>query len=210
MKTQSLLQNKSTSLAMHFRSGKVYRREDLVPYSTSIDRELHQLVASGRLKKPAKGLYYVPRRTAFGDAPPADAEMLTAFLKDKNFLNFNPSVYNSLRLGTTQLYNKTIVYNHKRHGIFKLGNREFDFRVKLRFPLSKQVTTEYLLVDMLNNLDELAEDADMVLVALRRRWNEFDGSRMKKSLEDYGSAVTRRTMKKLFSELVDNQTERDI
>lgn len=52
----------------------------------------------------------------------------------KNFLSFNPSVYNSPRLGTTQLYNKTVVYNHKRHGQFKLGNRTYDFRVKHRFP----------------------------------------------------------------------------
>jgi hypothetical protein len=34
------------------------------------------------------------------------------------------------RVGTTQLYDKTVVYNHKRHGNFSLGGRKFDFRVK--------------------------------------------------------------------------------
>ena len=34
------------------------------------------------------------------------------------------------RVGTTQLYDKTVVYNHKRHGSFSLGGRKFDFRVK--------------------------------------------------------------------------------
>lgn len=207
MRAQLSSQNKATPLAMHVRAGKVYRREDLVPYSTSVDRELQQLVAAGRLTKAAQGLYYAPRKSVFGDAPPAEEEMLEAFLKDKNFLSFNPSVYNSLRLGMTQLYNKTIVYNHKRHGKFRLGNREFDFRVKHRFPLTNQVTSEYLLVDMLNNLDELAEDEDQVLAIARRKLAQFDTKKLQKSLQDYGSAATRRLMKSWLNELAATKPE---
>lgn len=44
--------------------------------------------------------------------------------------------------------------------MFKLGNRTFDFRVKPRFP--NELSTEFLFVDLYNNLDELAEDADEV------------------------------------------------
>lgn len=194
-------------LVQRIRVGKVYRREDMVQWSNSIDHDLQQLVAEGRLKKPAQGLYYVPRKTDFGDEKPPVEEMLAAFLKDKNFLFFNPSIYNSLRLGTTQLYNKTIVYNHKRHGKFKLGNREFDFRVKLRFPLRDKVTNEYLLVDMLNNLGELAEDDTMVLAAARHKLMEFDVKKVQKTLQDYGSAATRRLMKKWLSELDATQVE---
>lgn len=201
MRTQLTSQNKASPLSQHLRAGKVYRREDLVPYSTSVDRELRQLVAAGRLTKAAQGLYYAPRKSVFGDAPPAEDEMLAAFLKDKNFLSFNPSIYNSLRLGTTQLYNKAIVYNHKRHGKFRLGNREYDFRVKHRFPLPKQVTSEYLLVDMFNNLDELAEDEDQVLAIARRKLAKFDARKLQKALQDYGSAATRRLMKSWLNEL---------
>lgn len=43
-----------------------------------------------------------------------------------------------------QLYNHTLVYNHKRYGVFCLGNREFDFRMKSRFP--KKLTSEFLYV----------------------------------------------------------------
>ena len=200
-------QSKATPLAQHLRAGKVYRREDLVPYSTSVDRELQQLVAAGRLTKAAQGLYYAPRKSVFGDAPPPEGEMLAAFLKDKNFLSFNPSVYNSLRLGTTQLYNKTIVYNHKRHGKFRLSNREYDFRVKHRFPLSNQVTSEYLLVDMFNNLDELAEDENQVLAIARRKLAEFDVRKLQKALQDFGSAATRRLMKSWLNELGTAQSE---
>ena len=192
MKTHASSPSKATPLAQHLRAGKVYRREDLVPYSTSVDRELQQLVASGRLTKAAQGLYYAPRKSVFGDAPPAESEMLAAFLKDKNFLSFNPSVYNSLRLGTTQLYNKAIIYNHKRHGIFMLDHRHYDFRMKHRFPLPSQVTTEYLLVDMLNNLSELAEDDAMVLERAQKKLNQFDAKKLATALADYGSVATKK------------------
>ncbi len=207
MRAQLSSQSKATPLARHLRAGRVYRREDLAAYSTSVDRELQKLVAAGRLTKAAQGLYYAPRKSVFGDAPPAEEDMLAAFLKDKNFLSFNPSIYNSLRLGMTQLYNKAIVYNHKRHGIFRLGNRDYDFRVKHRFPLPNQVSSEYLLVDMLNNFDELAEDEDHVFPIARRKLSQFDAKKLQQALQDYGSAATRRLMKNWLSKMEVTQVE---
>jgi len=156
MSSRSSVAHNVSLLDKHVRAGKVYRREKLLPYSTNIDRELQRLVATGTLRKLAQGLYYKPKMNFFGEVPSEENDLLAAFLRDKNFLSFNPSIYNSLRLGTTQLYNKTIVYNHKRHGQFRLGKRTYDFRVKHRFPKPFQVTPEFLLVDMLNNLAELA------------------------------------------------------
>lgn len=182
----------SNLLSRHVRAGKVYRREDLLPYSNSVDRELQRLVSAGTLRKLAQGLYFKPKTNVFGDVPPDEKDLLAAFLRDKNFLSFNPSVYNSLRLGTTQLYNKTVVYNHKRHGQFKLGNRTYDFRVKHRFPKPAQVTPEFLLVDMLNNLSELAEDEVDVLDHAQRKLASFDQKLLRKMLEEYGSVATKR------------------
>lgn len=182
------------TLDQHVRVGKVYRREDLQPFSTSVDRDLQRLVAAGTLRKLAQGLYYKPRKNAFGEVPPEERNLLAAFLRDKNFLSFNPSVYNSLRLGTTQLYNKTVVYNHKRHGQFELDRRIYDFRVKHRFPKPAQVSPEFLLVDMLNNLGELAEDEAHILDQAQRGLYRFDQKRLRKVLAEYGSAATRRRM----------------
>jgi len=182
----------SNLLSRHVRAGKVYRREDLLPYSNSVDRELQRLVSAGTLRKLAQGLYFKPKTNVFGEVPPDEKDLLAAFLRDKNFLSFNPSVYNSLRLGTTQLYNKTVVYNHKRHGQFKLGNRTYDFRVKHRFPKPAQVTPEFLLVDMLNNLAELAEDEMDVLDHAQRKLASFDQKLLRKMLEEYGSVATKR------------------
>jgi len=182
----------SNLLSRHVRAGKVYRREDLLPYSNSVDRELQRLVSAGTLRKLAQGLYFKPKTNVFGEVPPDEKDLLAAFLRDKNFLSFNPSVYNSLRLGTTQLYNKTVVYNHKRHGQFTLGNRTYDFRVKHRFPKPAQVTPEFLLVDMLNNLSELAEDEMDVLDHAQRKLASFDQKLLRKMLEEYGSVATKR------------------
>jgi hypothetical protein len=200
MRTQLPTQSKATPLVRHVRAGKVYRREDLVPYSSNVNRELQQLVAQGSVQKLAQGLYYKPKKNVFGDVPPSEDDLLAVFLKDKNFLSFNPSVYNSLRLGTTQLYNKTIVYNHKRHGVFELDQRLYDFRMKPRFPKPTQVTSEYLLVDMLNNLSDLAEDEEQVLERAQRKLNQFDAKKLNKALVDFGSAATKRRVNAWLSQ----------
>jgi hypothetical protein len=134
----------------HLRPGQVYRREDLTRWSTSVDRHLKQLVENGVLRKLSGGLYAYPRKTVFGQAPAKDSKVVGAFLKDDRFLLASPNAYNSLGVGTTQLYDKTVVYNHKRHGDFVLGGRKFAFRVKPAFPSS--LTKEFLLVDLVNNL----------------------------------------------------------
>src|ERR1035441_6970616 len=73
-----------------------------------------------------------------------------------NFVVTSPNAYNQLGLGTTQLYNKRVVYNQKRHGTFPLGNRMVTFERRLNVP--RQLSPEFLLVDLVNELDDLAED----------------------------------------------------
>ncbi len=174
------------------RAGQVFRRKDLAGQHPSIDRELGRYLREGKVCKAAQGLYYVPKKTPFGEAPPAQAALVAKFLEDDRFLLFNPSSYNSLGLGTTQLYNTTVVYNHKRHGKFKLAGLEFDFREKPNFPNARQVNREFLLVDMLNNLDQLAEDAQAVLKAVQAKLGSFDNLQLQKAVKAYGSARTRR------------------
>lgn len=177
-------------LARMLHAGKVYRREDLAQVSNAVDRHLCELVSGGVLKRLAQGLYYVPKKSVFGILPPDDQELVATFLRDKDFLVFSPSSYNTLGLGTSQLYNKTLVYNHKRHGIFSFGNRQFDFRVKPRFP--KKLTPEFLLVDAINNLDELAEDKNQVLQMVERKLSGFDQGKLKRAVSDYGSVATKK------------------
>lgn len=192
-RSRSLLREGAAHLASELRPGRVYRREDLARLSTAVDRHLRELVASGKLKKLAQGLYHAPKSSGFGPLPPDDEQLVGSFLRDKDFLAFSPSAYNAVGVGTTQLYNRTLVYNHKRHGIFKLGNRQFDFRVKPRFP--KKLTPEFLYVDLLNNLNELAEDRETVLRQARGKLTSFDSARLQRTADSFGSVATRKRLR---------------
>mgnify|MGYP001199940480 CR=1 FL=1 len=190
------LRGATAHLVDKLQAGHVYRREDLARLSNAVDRHLHELVSMGKLRKLAQGLYHAPKQSKFGPLPPADEEVVKGFLRDKDFLIFSPSSYNAVGLGTTQLYNRTLVYNHKRHGVFRLGNRQFDFRVKPRFP--KKLTPEFLYVDLLNNVDELAEDRDAVLAQARNKLQSYDLARLQQAVNNFGNMATRKRIREWF------------
>ncbi|MBO9101743.1 MULTISPECIES: DUF6088 family protein [unclassified Rhizobium] len=181
---------KLQTLKKHLRAGKVYRREDLVQWSSSIDRHLQQLLAEGYLTKLSTGIYHRPKQTAFGKAPAVDNALVEAFLKDDRYLVTSPNVYNSLGVGATQLYNRTVVYNHKRHGTFTLGGREFEFRKKPALP--KTLTREFLLVDLVNNLDQLGEDSERVLARVKERALQGNRSALARAVKQFGMVRTRK------------------
>jgi hypothetical protein len=189
----SSLRGATAHLADTLKAGHVYRREDLARLSTAVDRHLRELVSMGKLQKLARGIYHAPKQSKFGLLAPADEDVVKAFLRDNDFLVFSPSSYNMVGLGTTQLYNQTLVYNHKRHGIFRLGNRQFDFRMKPRFP--KKLSLEFLFVDLLNNLEELAEDRDVVLTQARNKLPSFDRDRLQAAVDSYGNMATRKRLR---------------
>jgi len=186
--------NTLESLKRHLKPGQVYRRADLEQWSKSVDRHLQSLVNEEALQKMSPGLYYCPTKASFGEVPPEDEELVRAFLKNNDFLLTTPNFYNALGVRTTQLYNKRVVYNHKRHGTFKLGGKVFDFRLKHKFPV--RLSKEFLYVDLLNNLNDLAEDREEVLqytkektleerVPMRRFINSYGGERTKKMFNDW-------------------------
>ena len=108
----------------------------------------------------------------------------------------SPNAFNALGVGVTQLYNETVVYNAKRHGRFELGGRSFDFRVKPHFPAG--MSEEYLLVDLVDNLDRLAEDHDAVLQHVMKRAGRMDKKALEKAVRAFGG----RRAKRVFEPLV--------
>lgn len=186
-------------LKRHLRRGSVYRRSDLERWSSSVDRHLKQLLTEGTLQKMSQGVYYYPKETVFGAAPPDESALVRSFLKDDEFLITSPNAYNALEVGTTQLYNKRVVYNHKRHGEFDLGGRKFFFHMKPKFP--KNLSPEFLLVDLVNNLDTLAEDKEMVLSKAKEKAGKLDLAKLKRTVSAYGGAKA----KKVFSSVLEGQ-----
>lgn len=183
-------------LAHHLKPGHVYRRDSLVSHSTAIDRDLLRLVQKGLLEKVAAGLYYKPRTSRYGDLPPKDELLVKAFLRDDQFLLFSWNEYNALGLGLTQLYNRVVVYNHKRHGVFKLGNKEFDFRRPARgFP--DKLTPAFLVVDLLNNLNELAEDGEEIKTKIKSRLSSSLFRQVCQCARKYGKVSTNKFLAEL-------------
>src|SRR5574343_476497 len=184
--------NKLETLKSQLKRGQVYRRADFTNWSTAVDRHLKALVEEGTLKKVSPGVYYYPKQTVFGEAPADEMTLVRTFLKDDRFLLTTPNLYNSLGVGTTQLYNSKVVYNHKRHGDFKLGNRTFSFRIKPHFPY--KLSQEFLLVDLVNHLDQVAEEPHLVLENVRRKTSAMNRTKMKRTVKDYGTEKTKRLL----------------
>ncbi len=178
-------------LASHLKTGRTYRREMLVPFSKAIDRDLMKLTQQGILEKVGSGLYYKPATSRFGNLPPRDEELIKHFLRDNVFLLYSWNQYNTLGLGLTQLYNRLVVYNYKRHGLFQLAEKTFDFRRPARgFP--KEVTVEFLLVDLVNNLNELAENTQAIKIQIKERIAKFNSKKLAYYVKSYGKVATQR------------------
>jgi len=184
-------------LKTHLRRGKVYRRAELSEWSKSVDRHLEELLKAGTLQKVSPGVYYYPKTSVFGNVPADESDLVTTFLKDDRFLLVSPNFYNSLGVGTTQLYNKKVVYNHKRHGTFRLGNRDFDFQMKHHFPL--KISEEFLVVDLANNLDHLAEDTNEVVSKLLVKASQMPPRKFRQAVLKYGSARSKKLFKSFIS-----------
>ncbi|MNK21259.1 hypothetical protein D3C87_395120 [compost metagenome] len=187
---------KIDNLHKNLKRGNVYRRADLARFSSAVDRHLAEMVGDGTLLKLSQGLYYFPRQSAFGPVPPDEATLVKSFLKDGEFLITSPNAYNSLGVGTTQLYNKRVVYNHKRHGEFELGGTRFSFVAKPRFP--KKATPEFLLVDLVNNIGNLAEDPELMMRQVQSRALSMDAVKLKQAVRSYGGVKA----KKIFAPLL--------
>jgi hypothetical protein len=190
---KSYLYTAMEALKQIIKPGRVYRRSELEFYSTAVDRHLEQLTKAGVLKKLRQGLYYAPKESKFGSVPPKDKELVQQFLKDKSFLLLSPNAYNSLGLGSTHLYNVTWVYNHKRRGAFTLNGKSFLFKIKSAFP--EDLSDEFLVVDMLNNLAELAEDSSVIVGNLLTKIQSYNLSKVMTMTQLYGTGGTKQLVR---------------
>ena len=75
-------------------------------------------------------------------------------------------------------------------GHFRLGGRKFEFRRKPSFP--KKVTEEFLLVDLMNNLDQLAEDEQSVVSRVKEKSERLNGKSLKHAAHEFGTVRTRK------------------
>jgi hypothetical protein len=189
-------QAKDQALLIKMKVGQVYRRSDLVKHSSAVDRYLNKLVVDNKVLRVSPGLYLRPKGSLFGVLPPDDNQLVASFLKDDRFLVNSYNNYTQLGLGLTQLYNNQVVYNYKRHGEFELGGKQFYFKRLPRFP--SQLSKEFLLVDMLNNLKNLAENELQVVDSFLKNKEKFDSKKVLLMSKQYGRPRTRKLLEKTY------------
>lgn len=193
MKTTSSPQK----LLNELRYGNVYRRQELALLSRSVDRDLNRLTKEGNLKKVGPGLYLYPKESRWGELPAETKNLAKSFLKTSDFLIVSNDDYNTLGLGMTQLWNEVRVYNKKRHQKVTLGNIQFDFQIPFNgYP--RQLTPEFLLVDLMNNLDNCGESPSAVKEKLTLSVNKFNKVLLLKLSQRHGKLAT----KKYFDQLL--------
>lgn len=127
--------------------------------------------------------------TRFGPAQPDRHALLRAFLGGEEFVITGPPVWNSLGLGSTQMFAHPLVYNRKRTGLFDLGGRTFDLR-RVRFPDWPGV--EWFVVDLLENLASVGLDRTETAALLAARIAEgvFDKDALIRMAARYGTKAT--------------------
>lgn len=183
-------------LKKHLVPGKTYRRCDLAELSSNVDRHLKSLLAEGSLKKLSRGLYAAPKVTVFGEAPPEEDALLRAFLKDDRFVVYSTSQFNSLGIGSTQLYNTRVVFNRKRTGTMVVGGRNYTFHLWREAP--KSLSKEFLVVELLNRLNDLAEDRTSLLKNLGSKLNGLDSRKLGLAAKRFGTLSAQKKLKELL------------
>ena len=186
-------------VGVHMVPGEVYWRAELVRYSKCVDRDLKRMVDAGKIKKLWRGAYYRPEVLSFGKARPLFNKIMTAFLRDDNFLLTSLDAYNSLNVGTTQLYNEHIVYNKKRSGRMKVCGQNCYFIRNRDFP--KKPTLEFHYVDLINNMDMLAEEQGTVKALAAKNVSELDTDKVRCAARTYGKAATIKFFDQLYQDL---------
>ena len=122
MKTTDYIKHKIDSL----RSGYVFTYKDLlddVNNKDAVIKALNRMVSSGRIAKLAKGKYYKPEGSVFGNLQPNQKQVVKDLLEKNNkvigYLT-GYSIYNQLGL-TTQLSNTIQIGSNDVRAVFKRG-----------------------------------------------------------------------------------------
>jgi hypothetical protein len=175
--------------SMNLQPGRVYRTRELGEWAANAPRLARRLVDDGQLVPLAHGLFACPKRSRFGVVPPTEQEIMRGFLEDAPFVFTGPERWNALGLGTTAQFATPLVYNTKRSGLFKLGNRHFLLR-RVAFPTPTPV--EWFVVDLLEHAGEAAASAADIAQALTRRLSDgaFDAQTLRSMARAYGTRAT--------------------
>jgi hypothetical protein len=178
--------------------GRVYRTRVLAAWGANAPRLAKRLVREGALLQLGHGLFAHPRTGRFGPVPPADDEIMRAFLDGGPFLFTGPERWNALGLGSTAVFSAPLVYNTKRSGTFEFGGRQYLLR-RVAFPEAPAL--EWFVVDLFENADQAGvarrELVSGLTRALARR--AFNRQKLREMAQRYGTKTTQALVESAIS-----------
>jgi len=123
-------------------------------------KALNRLAASGRIVKLAKGRYYKPEQSPFGELPPSQYQVVKDLLETKGkVLGYftGLSIYNSLGL-TTQVGNVIQIGRNEIRSSFKRGRYTISF-VKQKNRITRENIPLLQLLDSLRFIKKIPDSS---------------------------------------------------
>lgn len=105
---------------------------------------------------------------------------------------------------STNYHKKSHAYNHKRSGDFTLGGKRFTFRLVPAYP--HELSKEFLLIDLLNNLKRLPDNTGLVRRNLKSHLSEFNLKAVRECLARYGRPASRTALEKAYGKTAVKQS----
>lgn len=191
------------SVPIHLVPGRVYRTEDFLRRTQNPTRLAARLVAEGRLERLGHGLFFAPRMTRFGAAPPSADELLRALLKGDRYRITGPERWNALGLGATAISPNLLIYNRRRTGTFTLGGLRLELR-RVEFPT--QDSAEWYVIDLLENLERAAAKPDRIELGLTTALaaGRFRKGRLLELANRFGTRRTRERVERALTTASDS------
>lgn len=78
----------------------------------------------------------------------------------------------------------------------ELGNRMVTF--ERRYNIPRRLSPEFLLVDLVNELDQLAEDREVVLSRVREKAKEMPPKKLSRAVSLYGKYSTQKKFQEML------------
>lgn len=129
-------------------------------------KALERMVKADALKKAARGVYYIPRKSKFGLMPPSEKDVVEAFTKDETGTVIGYALYNSLKLTTqvskqTEVLTSSLEQQSKSIGSVLLTQCSLTFNEKNRIIISA--------LDVLRNYSRIQEMAPQSFLSFCQR-----------------------------------------
>ena len=149
---------------------------------SSVAIELSRLFKKGVIKKIAKGKFYKPKQTRFGEIAPSDEEIAKSYLVEENAYITGYGGYNQLGL-TTQIPNVITIASSRVPSRISVENVNIRFVPNIANSGVKE-TQILQILDALRDIKNIPDNSpNDVVLSIKKIVQKFDKEKINKMLE---------------------------